>query len=195
MARDFNQETKFIFRSLLTLGLFESSNSPLTKNEILTKIGDTIEAEHRKQVNRIIEHIKTWLPVVDQGLIKTGKRGRENEYSFDFEHLNRKEYVEFLEVLLTLNEIWNRNTDVAINDLYNKEGEGSLGIISKLMVAIKEKKEIRIKHLELDQIIKFIPKSIIKQNNKWYIDGSIQNAAEIQPPLEISRIDKIESIF
>jgi hypothetical protein len=193
MGEDFKKETKFIFRSLLALGLLESSNRPLTKDEILIKIGKPIDAEYRSQVNRIIEHIKDWLPDGDKHLVKISENdGREKEYSFDFELLKRKEYIGFLDVLLTLNEIWIRDADEAVNDLYEKEGDGPLGIVTKLMVAIKGKNNLSVIYKNIDPQLRFKPKTIFKSNNKWLVNGIIQNTDEIQLPLEISKILKIE---
>lgn len=193
MGEDFVEKTKFIFRSLLTLGLLEASKKPLTKDEILMGIGGTTNAKYRSQVNRFIEHILAWLSDEDQNLVTIAENDkRENVYSIDFENLKRKEYIDFLNVLLTLNEIWIKDTDDAVIDLYEKEGDKPLGIVTKLMLAIKENKSLLISYKNINHEIKFLPKLLFKSEYKWLVEGRILNSEDILPPLEIASILNIK---
>lgn len=191
MAEDVRKKTKFIFRSLLTLGVLEGSNSPLTKNEILEKVVGIYS--ETADLDKYIKHLKLWLDKINGNLVLINNRQNRNVIEVDFNQINSNEYIEFLEVLLTLNEILQRTPDDAVRNLASKDGEKPLSIITKLILAIQNSDELkiyyRISNREFESI--FEPSMIKRNNNEWVVEGELENL-EIPQPLQIKNIVKIQ---
>lgn len=184
-----------IFRSLITLGVLEDVGKPLTGRELLDYLG-SIKINSAKQIDRIIhETLTSWLEKDKEIIIG----GSPRSYKINFQSISEDKYKDFLDVLLSLYEIGNRQFDSSIDKLYIKNGQPALGILSKLILASKmtsgTNKELLVKYENFENEFYFIPWKLRKKSGYWVVDGEIlNNFSELEPPLDISKIISVRNI-
>lgn len=181
-----------IFRSLLALGVFEMKGQPLSGNDIIDSL-DSVKINEPEQSKRIIKTIQEWLD--EGGELQIIKNKRPQKFKVNFHKISEDKYKEFLDVLLSLYEIGNRQFDSAINKLYDKPDKNALGIISELILASKmqndDDKKLNILYEYEGNRVEFIfiPKNLEKINESWVVNGYIiNNYLNFNPPLDISKI-------
>lgn len=186
MAQATREVTMRIFRSLLALGVFEFVDEPLSESDLLNYLG-SIKITYPSQTERLMSTLKRWLNKV--GEIETEDSARSKEYKVNFSNITEEKYKEFLDVLLSLYEIGNRQFDQGIEDLYQGLGKKALGTISKLILASKDKREVIIKYDNYESKIHIKPSKLKKnENGRWIVDCKILTNTELESPLDISKI-------
>ncbi len=197
MGQDVKIKTEKIFNAYLTLGLLEinkteSDNTFISQTNIWDKLGVETIAQ-KNYIGRYLNNIEQWLS--DAGLANDQIAALIERKTYGFKLKNNipaAVYKDFLGSFLYLNLIEDKEHEKNLDELMNKEGERPLSLISKLVIAKKSQKFLKIEYENSENELEYKPEKFSYDNNVWCVIGSLKNAIKTgKIKLELSKIKKI----
>lgn len=197
MGQDVKIKTEKIFNAYLTLGLLEinkteSDNTFLSQTNIWDKLGVETIAQ-KNYIGRYLNNIEQWLS--DAGLANDQIAALIERKTYGFKLKNNipaAVHKDFLGSFLYLNLIEDKEHEKNLDELMNKEGERPLSLISKLVIAKKSQKFLKIEYENSENELEYKPEKFSYDNNVWCVIGSLKNAIKTgKIKLELSKIKKI----
>lgn len=173
MGETTRNKTQHIFKALLALGCLEDQ-AGITRYDLIDYL-KSFGVTQNTQARRLMNLLKTWLNTDNDDLLTEIDNGGTLLYEVDLENVQEEVYLDFLDTFLSLYELGNRQIDDSIKSLYNKRGRRPLGVITDLVIAIKEGGRLSLNYRDENQEnnipMLFYPQKIYKRENRWCVEG------------------------
>ncbi len=191
MGQTTRDNTRHIFRSLLALGVIESGANPATRGELILSLND-VNINSYAQAGRLLELSKAWLRKDEIKYYTEDVLGREKALSVDFNDIPENVYLDFIDTLLSLYKIGEREVDESIKIIYQKEGIKPLNLISHLILSIEANDKIHV-YLESGDNLIIKPLALKRENTVWVVEGVREgDASTLKTTIPLHLIQNID---
>ena len=185
MGVDTKERTLGIMKSLLAFGTFESTNGSLSIPDIIDELRNFGIDDYNK-ATRLIDKINEWAAIETgaQAIVRLANNDETDEIQYVAlrNHFIQSTYLKFMDVLLSLYNIAEREPRKSIKDVFeahHTNGISSLGILSRIIIAIEKGDESRWEVIYGEEAkFEFNPIKLYEKGTGWVAKGRLSNGRE-----------------